>query len=119
MIAFDINSPSYGKSSLDVSNVSTVPVDLLKEEMARAIRSKYPNTCEVHLAKNASSSDIAYSKGMIVALGSAGGLPEFAEIILMCAINEKLFLILKGLCGLYSERYRAFEPIKWLDQAVW
>lgn len=62
-------------------NVSTVPVDVLKEEVAHAIRSKYPNTSEVHLAKNASSGGIAYSKGMIVAYGSASGLPEFAEIV--------------------------------------
>lgn len=54
LIAFHINSPSYGKSSLDVLNVSTVPVDVLKEELAHAIRSKYPNTSEVHLAKNPS-----------------------------------------------------------------
>lgn len=93
MIAFHINSPSYGKSSLDVPGVSTVP------------KSKYPNTSEVHLAKNASSSGIAYSKGMIVAYGSASGLPEFAEIIQMCVINEELFLIVKMLCGWYSAHY--------------
>lgn len=109
MIAFHINSPSYGKSSLDVPNVSTVPVDVLKEEVAWAIRSKYPNTCEVYLAKNATISGITYSKGMIVAHGSAGCLAEFAEIIQMCIINENLFFIVKVLLGWYNEHYRAFE----------
>lgn len=52
MIAFHINSPFYEKTSLDVRNVSIVPVDVLKEEVAQAIRSKYTNTCEVYLAKN-------------------------------------------------------------------
>lgn len=42
MIAFHINSPSYGKSCLDVSTVSTVPVDVLKEEVAEAIKLKCP-----------------------------------------------------------------------------
>lgn len=46
---------------------------------------------------------------MIVAHGSVGGLPEFAEIIQMCVINEMLFLIVKVLCGWYTEHYRAFE----------
>ena len=46
---------------------------------------------------------------MIVAHGSASGLPEFAEIIQMCIINEELFLIVKVLCGWYSAHYRAFE----------
>lgn len=109
MIAFHINSLSYGKSTLDVSNVSTVPLDVLKEEVAQAIRSKYPNTNEVHLANNASSSGIAYSKGMIVAHGSTSGLPEFAEIIQMCVVNEELVLIVKVLCGWYNAHYRAFE----------
>lgn len=72
----------------------------LIEEVDHAIRSKYPNTSEVHLAKNASSGGIAYSKGMIVAYGSASGLPEFAEIVQMCVIE---------LCGWYIEHYRAFE----------
>lgn len=39
----------------------------------------------------------------------ASGLPEFAEIIQMCVINEELFLIVKMLCGWYSAHYRAFE----------
>ncbi len=109
MIAFHINSPSYGKSNVEVSTVSTVPVDVLRKEVAQAIISKYPNTSEVHLAKNASSSGIAYSNSMIVAYGSTSGLPEFAEIIQMCVINEELFLIVNVLCGWYSEHYRAFE----------
>lgn len=109
MIAFHINSPSYSKASLHLPNVSTVPVDALKEEVAQAIKSKHPNTSEVHPAKSASSSGIAYSKGMIVAHGSVSGLPEFAEIMQMCVINEELFLIVEVLCGWYSGHYRAFE----------
>lgn len=55
MIAFNLNSPSHGKSDLEVSNVSTVPIDVVKDEMAQAIRQKYPDTFEVHLAKKPSS----------------------------------------------------------------
>lgn len=89
MIAFHINSPSYGKSCLGVSTVSTVPVDVLKEE-AEAIKLKCPSTSEVHLGKNASSNCIAYSNGMIVAHGSVAGLPDFAEISQIYVINEML-----------------------------
>ncbi|XP_051813199.1 uncharacterized protein LOC127536542 isoform X3 [Acanthochromis polyacanthus] len=109
MIAFHISSPSYGKPCLDVPCVSTVPVDLLKDEVARAIHLKYPNTDEVNLAKNATYWGIAYSKGMIVAHGSACGLPEFAEIIQMCIIDGNLFVIVRVLCAWYIEHYRAFE----------
>lgn len=83
MIAFHLCSPSYGKSSIDVPHVSTLPVDVLEEEMAQAIRLKYPNISEVQLAERASSSGIAYKEGMIVVHGSTSGLPELAEIIQM------------------------------------
>lgn len=109
MISFHISSPSYGKCNLDAHHASPVPVDLLKEDVCQAIRSKHPGTCEVYLAKNVSVIGITYSEGMIVTHGSTSGLPEFAEIIQMCVINENLFLIVKVLCGWYNEHYRAFE----------
>ncbi|KAL7877515.1 hypothetical protein SRHO_G00041580 [Serrasalmus rhombeus] len=118
MIAFHIHSPSYGKSTLDVSSVSAVPIDILKEEVAEAIRLKCPSTSVVHLAKNVSSAGIAYSNGMIVAHGSVGGMPEFAEIIQMCVMNETLFLIVKGMCGWYNEHYRAFELSRSLTREI-
>ncbi len=98
MIAFHINSPSYSKSSLEVPSVSTVPVDVLRKVVAQAITSKYPNTSEVHLAKNASSSGRAHSKNMIVAYGSTSGFQEFAEIIQMRVINEELSLTVNMMC---------------------
>lgn len=109
MLAFHMNSPSYGKSTLDVSHVSTVPVNVLKEEVVQAFRSKFPSTSVVHLANKASNSGIHYNKGMIVTYGSVSGLTEFAEITQMCVENEELFLFLKLLCGWYNEHYRAFE----------
>lgn len=109
MISFHISSPSYGKCNLDAHHASPVPVDLLKEDVCQAIRSKHPGTCEVYLAKNVSVIGITYSEGMIVTHGSTSGLPEFTEIIQMCVINENLFLIVKVLCGWYNEHYRAFE----------
>ena len=91
-------------------SVSTVPIDVVKDEMAQAIRQKYPDTFEVHLAKKASCFGIQYCKGMVVVHGSAYGLPEFAEIFQMCVINDKLFLFVNVLCGWYSDHYRAYNP---------
>lgn len=108
MIAFHLNSPSHVKPPLEVSDVSNVPIDVVKDEMAQAIRQKYPDTHEVHLAKKASSCGVAYSKGMIVVHGSKSGLPEFAEIFQMCVINDRLFLIVNVMCAWYNEHYRAF-----------
>lgn len=89
--------------------MSTVPVDVLTEEVACAIRAKYTNTRKMHLANNASINGIAYSKVMVVARGSVGGLALFAEVIQKCIINENLLFIVKVLLGWYNEHYRAFE----------
>ena len=64
------------KSDLEVSTVSTLPVDLLKEEMASG---KFP---EVHLAQ------CVTHKEMILAHRAVGGLPELIEIDQICILHE-------------------------------
>ncbi|KAJ7998433.1 hypothetical protein DPEC_G00204880 [Dallia pectoralis] len=46
MIAYHLSSPFLSKPDLEVSAVSTLPVDLLKKEIAQAIRHKFPDTNE-------------------------------------------------------------------------
>ena len=38
MIGYHLSSPSLDKPMLDVSNISTVPLDILKEELAHAVK---------------------------------------------------------------------------------
>lgn len=109
MISFHINSPTYGKSDLDVAYVSTVPLDILKENVSQTIRAKFPGILEVNLAKSASLNGITYNNGMIVAYGLTGGLTEFAEIIQLCIISDDFFCMVELLCGWYNEHYRAFK----------
>lgn len=99
MVAYSSTAPSLEKPALDVSHVSTVPVDLLKDEIAQVIKLKYPDTSEVSLSKSVSSKGINYRKGMIVAHGSTGGLPDFGEVLQMCILHDQLFFIVRELCG--------------------
>ena len=69
------------KSSLEVTNVSIMPVDVLNEGVVSALRQRYPDVTEVHMAKNVSSSGIHYSEGMLIIHGSEHGLPKFHELI--------------------------------------
>lgn len=109
MISYNFTSPSLAKSALDVTSVSTIPVDVLKEEIAQAINQKYPDTSEVCLSKSVTSKGINYRNGMIVAHGSTCGLPEFGEVLQMCILHDRLFFIVRELCGWYREHFRAFE----------
>ena len=109
IIAYHLHSPSLKKSTLVVSKVSTLPVDVLNKEVGASLKQKYPNISEVHLAKNVTSRGINYRVGMLIAHGSAGGLPEFAEIIQMCIVNNSLSFVVRVLCAWYREHFGAFE----------
>ena len=79
-----MHTSSCEKPSLEVARVSTVPVEILKEGVALSFTQKYPDATVVNLTQNVSVDGINYISGMIIAHGSVGGLPEFAEIVQMC-----------------------------------
>ena len=109
MIGYHLSSPNIDKPVLEVSDASTVPLELLKEELAQAFKQRNPYASEINLAKNVWSKGIQYRTGMIVAHGSFGGLPEFGEIHQICILQQRLFFVLKLLCGWYCEHYGAFQ----------
>lgn len=109
MIGYHLSSPNIDKPVLDVSDVSTVPLDVLRKELAQAFKERDPDVSEIHLAKNLWSKGINYRPGMVVAYGSEGGLPEFGEIYQICILQQRLFFVLKLLCGWFCEHYGAFQ----------
>lgn len=109
VISYHLSSSTYEKPSLKVTNISTVPVDVLKQEIAQSIEQIYPGTTEVHFSKYVSSKGLTFRKGMIVAHGSTSGLPDFSEILQICVVQDRLYFIVKRLSGWYREHFRAFE----------
>lgn len=103
MIGYHLSFPNIDKPVMDVSDVSTVPLDVLKEELVQAFKQRNPHVSEINLAKNVWSKEINYKPGMIVAYGSDGGLPEFGEIHQIGFLQQRLFL------GLFCEHYGAFQ----------
>lgn len=97
------------KPLLEVSSVSSLSVDVLKEDIAQAIRLKHPTMDNVCLAKNVTFNGFNYRNGMILAHGSLEGHPEFTEIIHMFILEERLFFIVKKLRVWHWEHFRAFE----------
>lgn len=74
MIGYHLSSPNIDKPVLDVSDVSTVLFDVLKEELGQAFKQRDPDVSEINLAKNVWSKGINYRPGMIVAYGTEGWL---------------------------------------------
>lgn len=109
LMAHHLYMSKFSKSPLEVSNVSTLPIDILKEDIASAIKHRYPDLNVVCLTKNATYSGLNYRNGMILAHGSLAGQPEFVEIIQMIVVKDALLFIVKKLSTWYWEHYRAFE----------
>jgi len=109
MIAYQIHSCRLKKFTLEVIRVSTLPVDVLNKEVVADLGHKYPGISEVHLAKNVTNNGINYRTGMLISFRSAGGLPEFAEILQMCIVKNSLHFVVKILCAWYQEHFRAFQ----------
>lgn len=109
MAAYHLSSPSLGKSELEVSAISTFPMDLLKEDIAKVIRQRFPDIVEVSLAQCVTIKGTTYRKGMVLAHRTSGGLPEFCEINQICIVNHSIFNIVRELGGWYREHHKAFE----------
>nr|XP_020445017.1 uncharacterized protein LOC109953925 [Monopterus albus] len=119
MVSYYMRSSSFEKPTLEVTNVSTVPVDVLKKEIVQSIEHKFPGIKEVHLTRSVSTKGVCFKKGMIVAHGSTSGLPDFGQIVHIFVVQERLCFIVKRFSGWYSEHHRAFEltacPTKEMD----
>lgn len=108
-IAYHLHAISFAKPPLEVTDVSTVHIDVLNKDISNALRQKSPDMDNVCLAKSVAYNGIIYKCGMILIHGSLGGLPEFGEIIQMVILQDKLIFILKKLSGWYMEHYRAYD----------
>lgn len=80
VIAYHINA-SHLTSTLEITNVSTLPVDVLNKEVVTSLRQKYPKINKGTSSQNATIKGMSYRIGMLIPYGSTGGLPEFAEIL--------------------------------------
>lgn len=107
--AHHLHAYSFTRPTLEVTNVSTVHIDVLNKEISNALRQKTSDLDTVCLAKSVAYNGLNYKSGMILIHGSHGGLPEFSEIIQMVILKDKLNFIVKKLNGWYMEHYRAYD----------
>jgi len=108
-MAHQLYSCSFPKPLLEVKKFSTVSIDVLKDDIAQAVKHKNPNVKEVSLAKNVIYNGFNYRLGMILAHGSIEGMPAFTEIIQMVVLKKELVFIVRKLSSWYMEHYRAYQ----------
>lgn len=117
-IAYYLHVSSVPKPSLEVTDVSTLPLDVLNENIAQALKQKYVHIEEACLSKNVTYNGLNYKTGMILAHGSLAGLPEFCEIVQMVVVLDGLCFIVRKLKAWYFEHYRSFILEKSLNSEV-
>lgn len=99
MISYQFRISSFEETALEITNVSTVPVDVLKHEISQTIEQNFPGTTEVHLTKSVSTKGVHFRNRTIVAHGSTSGMPNFGEILQVCIVHKRLYFMLKRLSG--------------------
>lgn len=104
-----MQSSQCDESPVEVTRISTVPVDVLHEDIAYTFNQIYPNVFAINLAQTVVSDGIKYTKGMIIVHGTISGLPDFAEIVQICVLKDGIAFIAKKLCSWYNEHCRSFE----------
>lgn len=109
LISYHLHSSSFSASNLEVTKISTVPIDVLNEEVVVALKQKYPDISQVNLSKNVTAGGINYKNGMFVVCDSTAGMPEFAEIIQMCIVGAELNFIVRLYFAWYQDHFRAFQ----------
>lgn len=80
-------------SSLTVSAVSTVSVDILHHDIQKVLQLKDPDITHCQLAKNESVNGVNYREGMVVVHGSA--VFQSLQIIQMVVVEKSLSFIVK------------------------
>lgn len=87
MLAYHVHGTDILTPALSVSNLSTVPVDVLKENIQEALKRRFPGEACIQVANTVTCCGNSYSLGMILPYGSTGGLPEFVEISLILVVH--------------------------------
>ena len=97
MIAYNQHDPSIVRPVLQATQLSTVDVAVLREDIEKALQDKFPTEMHIQIANNVVYSGTKYAVGMVLANGSTGGLTDFGELIQIVVVKGTLLFIVKSL----------------------
>ena len=97
------------RPALSVSHKPQVAVDVLKDSIKESFARKFPGEEFVNMTNKATILGTDYNIGMMLPIGSTGGLPDFGEIRQIIMVHETPVFVLKLLSGWYCEHLRSFK----------
>lgn len=97
MLAYHLHGTDVLKPAFSVSNMFTLPVDVLKENIQEAVLKRFPGETYIQVANTVTCHGTTYSVGMILPYGSTGGLPDFVELNLILIVHGQPVFAVKCL----------------------
>lgn len=91
MIAYKHHDSSVVKPILHSTNLTTVDVTVLRENIQKALQAKFPDERRIQIANTVCNSGTKYVIGMVLANGSTGGLTDFGELIQIVVVRALLY----------------------------
>lgn len=107
MIAYHESHPV--RSPLSIPKATEISLDVLQDDLKDMMKCRFPAVTTVHVANNLSLLGTNYAVEMLVCSGSTTGLPDFAEVLQIMLICDKLTFFVRLQNGWYQEHLRSYE----------
>ena len=122
LVAYNQHDSRAVRPLLQATTLSTVDVNVLREDIQEALQAKFPGETCVQIAKSVCYRGTKYTSGMILANGSTGGLPDFGELIQIVVVKGSVGFIVKCLTAWSVEHLRSYVlekngPVKVIEPA--
>lgn len=88
--------------------MTKVLLEVLDKGIKETVKEQFPNATAVHVSNKIEYFGTMYSVGMILAYGSTGGFSDFAEIVQMIVVLDKLNFVARLQSAWYNEHLRCF-----------
>lgn len=108
-LAYCLDQPSLFKPDLEVGHVAFVSVDTLEHSMKQAIEDKFANITTVSLASHASLHGTKYAEGMFLSVGHTSGMPDFAKLVKILIVSNRVSFIIEPYIAWPIEHLRCYE----------
>jgi len=109
MIAYHLHSLNVKKQAFSVSRMTRVPFEVVNVNIQEFLSQRFPEEKTVNLTNNVDCQGTSYGIGMMVAYGSTGGLPDFAEILQIMIVRDSVVFVLQLQSAWYWEHFRCFK----------
>lgn len=105
MMAFHLYDSDHAKPAISVTSMTKVLLEVLDKGIKQTVKEQFPNDMWQFFFLYFGT---MYSRGMILAYGSTGGLADFAEIVQRIVVLDKLSFVVRLQSAWYNEHLRCF-----------